>query len=314
MQKFWKGFAAGILFLSAALACLYSWQDSPRQRLKRALRLKGSYRWQEIEPLHKQTKDGVALEILRLDGTRAYFLYPESRPSRIPAVILLHGHLSSAAEFIEEAKGSKLKPIAWELARKGFAVLVPEARYEMKDMKEETRQALQLLLSGRTLMGERTADALRSLHYLKSLSFVDGGRVGILGWSMGGQIALYAMALEPSFRAAYISGAATALEVAILAETPLQTADNYVPYLIQDFGDKADLLCLAAPRPVLVEHGSNDRSEPLGGVMLTLQKAQACYESRSAGGALERYFHEGGHFLNGLAAAPWFSKTLGTGK
>jgi dienelactone hydrolase len=47
---------------------------------------------------------------------------------------------------------------------------------------------------------QRVADAYGALDHLKSLSYVEGDKIGVVGWSWGGSAALYDLNLEKRLR------------------------------------------------------------------------------------------------------------------
>ena len=294
---------------------VYSLRHTPRLSLARLLKIEKAPRWDQVQVVKTDQEEDLRLDTLRLEspagGTAAYLLVSQkslAQKDRLPAIVLIHGHFSDAKEFIQKLPDASLWPLGKELARQGFVVLAPQMRYETANLKEETRQAAQLLLQGKTLMGERVADVLRCVDYLSAHALVDPAKIGILGWSMGGNIALFAGALEPRVKVLYVSGSAGSLRVALLPQTPLQTADNYVPNLLPEFGDKARLISLIYPRPILIEHGSNDPSDPGGGVLLTLEKVEPLYKNYPKN--LHVFWHLKGHRLDGSKAVEWFTQWL----
>ena len=77
-------------------------------------------------------------------AARAYLFVPEG-PGPHPAVLVLHGHGSSAEEAAGLAPARFMGPIGPRLAKAGFIVLVPRDRFVHDDLKSETREALRLL-------------------------------------------------------------------------------------------------------------------------------------------------------------------------
>ncbi|MEW6262894.1 MAG: dienelactone hydrolase family protein [Thermodesulfobacteriota bacterium] len=117
--------------------------------------------------------------------------YKPDGPGPFPAVVILHdcsglGHASSGA------------PDRWarELVGRGYVVLVPDSF--------TTRGHAQGVCTdpspGRNEVGpsRRVRDAYAALAYLRTLPYVDGQRVGLLGGSHGGTTTLSAMAATES--------------------------------------------------------------------------------------------------------------------
>jgi pimeloyl-ACP methyl ester carboxylesterase len=114
---------------------------------------------------------------------RPYYATPENP---LPGVLLMHG--------FNNDKDTEA-PAALELARRGFVAL---AISEIGQGDSSPWQGLDLL-SGETNMG-----ANASYNFLKNLAFVEGGKLGIVGHSMGGSNAKIIAALNPDHDAIVI--------------------------------------------------------------------------------------------------------------
>ena len=108
-------------------------------------------------------------------------------------------------------------------------------------------------------------DAMNALVLLQTLEYVDKDRIGIIGGSRGGMMALQMLARTNVFKAAITFGAPT--EFTELAEDSyiLQTARRFLPEIAnireelakRSVTHYADTLCKTTP--LLVLHGSGDR-------------------------------------------------------
>jgi dipeptidyl-peptidase-4 len=81
------------------------------------------------------------------------------------------------------------------LAQNGFVVLTLDNRGS-----GFRGNAFETAIAGRTGKAE-IDDQLRGVEYLKSLPFVAGDRIGIMGWSYGGYMSLMALTTTTAFRA-----------------------------------------------------------------------------------------------------------------
>ncbi len=81
------------------------------------------------------------------------------------------------------------------LAQNGFVVLTLDNRGS-----GFRGNAFETAIAGRTGKAE-IEDQLRGVEYLKSLPFVAGDRIGIMGWSYGGYMSLMALTTTKAFRA-----------------------------------------------------------------------------------------------------------------
>lgn len=308
--QFFYGVACCLILLVILGSAAWIYHDQPENRLRRVLKVPKQVSWNDLQVEGREVADGVVIEKWKLISEEgpiiAYWLYAQSGEPRRPVMILMHGHLSRALDFIRPHPRSRLKPIGMDFAKRGYMVLVPEARYETSDLKGETHDAMRLLLEGKTLMGERVKDVLRSVDLLSGRPEVLNKKIGILGWSMGGNIALYASVLEPRIKAVYLSASSISLRMLLMKEAPFETPDNYVPAILPDFGDKAQALKTLYPRPVFIEQGSADKAEPPAGAMMTLQ----ALGPSGSHPHVQFHWHQGGHQLEGSKALDWFDSVL----
>ncbi len=111
---------------------------------------------------------------------RAYLARPTDRPEKLPAVIVLHEWWG----LNEQIMG-----VTRRFAQEGFVALAVDL-YSRQDYKV-TKDANEASALMNALSSQR---ALRDLNvaakWLKQLSFVDSPRVGMVGFSMGGILAL----------------------------------------------------------------------------------------------------------------------------
>jgi dienelactone hydrolase len=129
---------------------------------------------------------------------QAYLYRPElDRPA--PLVIYNHG-------FRREARASfPFLFIGRLFTEAGFAVLVVERRGWGRSDGPAYRSIVRPDEVGETLVERLTAesdDVLAALDFAKRLDGVDANRTGVVGWSLGGIIAMLAISRTAAFRAA----------------------------------------------------------------------------------------------------------------
>lgn len=132
---------------------------------------------------------------LRIAG----FLYQPAGAGPFPAIIYNHGSRAAAER----------QPVPWvRLAAlyvsAGYAVLVTERRgYGTSDGPTWT-DAVGRDVTSRFIdrLEAETDDVLAAVEFLGTVPFVDRSRLGIVGWSLGGIVTLFAIARSKAFRAA----------------------------------------------------------------------------------------------------------------
>jgi dienelactone hydrolase len=128
---------------------------------------------------------------------QAYLYQPES-DGLFPLVIYNHGSRKG-----HERESVPFRYVGDLLMRDGFAVLVPERRgYGQSDGRtfyEDVGTDVDRRFVGR--LEEETGDVLAALEYVKTLPRVDQHRIGVMGWSLGGIVSMFASSRSDRFGA-----------------------------------------------------------------------------------------------------------------
>lgn len=124
---------------------------------------------------------------------------PSSGKQPLPSVLLLHGLGSSRERWWREDR----RDLRRILLARGIAVFAIDLRYHgeraaLNDYQNPVYLTLgnTLFVRNRDMIVQSAIDARRALAYLATRGELDGGRMGVAGYSMGGMIALYLAALE----------------------------------------------------------------------------------------------------------------------
>lgn len=269
------------------------------------------------------------IEITTYEGLRmpVYILSPRSvKEGEMPVIIALHGHGYGSREIVGlEPDGSERtgspglhKDFALEWVKRGFVVAAPELlgfgdRRLAEDLTADPKQsscqmiALTLLMAGKTIAGYRVYETMRALDYVLQREEADPSRIGCMGISGGGMIASLVSAIDERIGAAIISGYANTYKDSILSR--IHCLDNYIPGILQE-AEMADLIGLIAPRPLLIEAGSEDRVFPLEGAKLAYTVLEQIYTAAEAKEKLAADFFTGGHEISGQVAYDWMEQQL----
>ena len=228
----------------------------------------------------------------------AYFCTPRGGRPPYPVVICLQGHTSGMHTSIAVAAEDERTPIdgaadrdfALGCMRRGMAALCIEQRsFGERGERLQPRKsfhnschdaAMRALLLGRTLLAERVYDVDRGIDYLAMRGDVDLARVGVMGSSGGGTVAIYAGALLA--RARFLLPSCSFCTIAASIATIHHCSDNYVPGLLT-VAELPDVLGLFAPRPVVIVAGRDDPLFPLPGVRRAFRALSAIYRAAGAG-------------------------------
>jgi dienelactone hydrolase len=227
----------------------------------------------------------------------AYVCLPKKAAPPYTFFICLQGHSTGMHNSIAVARDDNSKRIRVDGDRdfalgcmaRGVAALCIEQR-AFGERRETVQKhvsphgchdaTMHALMLGRTLLGERVWDVDRAVDYLASRGDADMKRLGVMGNSGGGTISVFAAALLPRIRIAMPSCYFCTFRGGVMSI--YHCADNYVPGLL-GWAECADVLGLAAPRPVVVVAGKDDAIFPIAEVRKAYRQLKRIY--RAAGAA-----------------------------
>ena len=275
------------------------WQRKLRERL---IELLGGFPAQHgrLEPsvLRKEKMSGYVREPI-LFWSRpqlqvfAYLLIPDNLRRPGPVMICLPGHGRGVDDIVgidKEGKqrkryGGYQNDFALQCVAHGVAALAIEQLGFGHRRDEAARQASAeksscqpaagaALILGETMAGWRTWDVIRAIDYLETREEIDAKRIGCMGISGGGTVTLYAAAVEPRIRLAFLSGSFGTFQQSIFSLA--HCIDNYVPGILK-LAEASDIAGLIAPRPIFVENGERDSIFPVEGTRLAFEQVRSIY-------------------------------------
>src|SRR5207245_177136 len=175
------------------------------------------------------------------------------------------------------------------LVKRVYVVFCPECYILKGDWAKAQAAVIEKTWPGWTGMGKMTFDASRCVDFLESLPFVDAGRIGCIGHSLGAKEVLFAMAFEPRYAAGVFNEGGIGLRMSNWTDPWYLTGrmKKYIPEL-----ENHQVLALAAPRPLLVLGGDSadgDASWPF------VRAALPVYRLLGAGDRVGLINHRGKH-------------------
>ncbi len=243
----------------------------------------------------------------------AHLLIPQ-HDSPVPVVICLQGHSKGMHISLgrpkfpgdaESINGGD-RDFARQIVREGYAAFVLEQRAfgecgGTPDGPACHQPAMAALLLGRTLLGERVWDVMRSVDLIRDhFTELDVERIAAMGNSGGGTTTIYAAAMDTRIAAAMPSCAFCGFEASI--GVLHHCVCNYVPGIMNYF-DMGDLAGLIAPRPLVIVNGAQDTIFPLESAKEQFGIAQAYYVSADAAVNIRHVIGAEGHRF--YAAQGW---------
>lgn len=330
------------------LAGIAAWREKARNRLLECMAMPDSGGVPQARVTDRAEFEGLSIEHLRWQlpygaETEAMFLKPAGAKGKLPAILALHDH--SGRKYFGHRKISradaKVPPLirqhveeyydgVWwanEIARRGYAVLVPDAflfgsrRVRLADVprvmsglleegnpdndaeivaynqwarQHEHSVAKSLLCAGTTMPGVVVGEDQRALDYLCSREDVDAGRVGCCGLSSGGLRTLFLAGLDDRVAAACCVGMMTTWRDFGLNKSYTHTWMIYPPGLPKDL-DYPEILGLRAPLPTLVQNAEGDQLYTLPEMKRADRMLSEIYKKAGAAGHYQATFHPGTH-------------------
>jgi dienelactone hydrolase len=282
--------------------------DDLRARLADLLRFAVPEAPPAFSVLDIRERDGYAEHRVAFAGAEsavpAYLLVPGG-DGPFPGVVAFHQHHSEwhwGKSEVAGRAGDPLQAFGPALARRGVAVLAPDAvGFEDRratgpgieprdgDGPQHVNEMSYRLVRGRLLMTTVLGDAAAALSALAAHPAADGGRVGVLGHSYGGNTTLFHAALDERVRFAAASGAACTYARRMADRTGIELA-QMVPDILAT-ADIDGVAGLIAPRPLLLVSATEDIYSADADVIVE------AIADRFPPGALRHARYDGGHAL-----------------
>lgn len=245
-----------------------------------------SYGWKSPE------KDQVESRRIRFKGITGDLYYPagSTNDKKLPTVIWLHGfHYPLGYMWVYR---SDLHPVL-ALVKAGYAVLA----YDQSGFGTRWSEAEHFYdrFPHWSRMGKMVEDLRDAVDYLEKDSLIDGRKISVYGYSMGGALGLYAAALDKRIAGVVAISGFTPMR----SDTPDKAMSGMTRYshlygLIPRIGlfagneaglpfDFDDVIALIAPRPVLIVQPQRDRDADPVAVRTAVKKVQQIYSHQQAG-------------------------------
>lgn len=201
------------------------------------------------------------------DRIPAYLLIPKNLKGPAPAVYCFHQHGGNFALGKSEVVGLAGDPdqaIAVELAERGYIAFAPDAiAFEERNWtpdksgRAEYFELATRLIKGQTLLAKVLHDISVGIDYLQSRPEVDKNRVGFIGHSYGGRMALWAPVFDRRIKVSVSHCGCVNYKDSLSKDIGIQM-EFCIPNIL-NHGDIEDVVKLVAPTPLYISATDDDK-------------------------------------------------------
>lgn len=283
-----------------------------------------------VELLERGPWQGLRRERLRLHGGVAGplpvdVLAPEGDGAPRAALLCIHGHGAGKADVVGVSTGDPAQAeriaaanytYALEFARRGYITLAPDLQGFGERCDAERPRAgrdpcdnsyFKAALLGLTPLALNLVDLRLVVEYALQRSDIAADRLGCVGLSLGGRMTMYLAALDPRIRVAVASGALNTLRERLTSFAGC--GSQLLPGLLR-YGDTPELFGLIAPRPLLLELGTQDGTSPELYAAAAYRLIQRAYSLAGVEERLAIDIFARGHRFSGRKAFPFLARWL----
>jgi dienelactone hydrolase len=277
-------------------------------------------------PLNPETFESVQCDGYRRDkivfdseedmSVPCYLLVPDGRIGKGAAVLACHGHGPGKSQVVGlEHTDQPNGDYALQLVRQGYVVLAPDLRCfgERQDWNPDDHYAcdtnlVHAVMAGWNPLGQSVWDMQRCLDHLEDHPLVDAARIGMVGLSQGGTVTLFTAAFDERVAAAVVSGYFSSWAVA--HKMPWNMCGSQVLFDMLGHLEHEDLGALIAPRPLLIESGTQDDLFPVPTAAESVRRTRLVYEQQGVSDRLVHDIFDGVHQWHGVAALEFLNHWL----
>ena len=338
IQRYADARPASLSFLAQEWTCRVEWAALGRAKMGELLAYPPEPAPPNANVTEATRREGytryrVRLRVTTDRTTEAFLLVPDGLTEPAPAIVALHDHggyyyhgkeKSCETDNPPEPLAAHIRnfyddrPVADELARRGFVVLVPDAfyfgsqrldaetlpasrtglldgltpdspeyieKFNIVALEHEEIVAKTLFAAGTTWPGLLFHGDRAAVDYLASCPEVDPERIGCIGLSIGGYRSAHLFGLDPRIKAAVVAGWMTTYGSLLYDHLDCHTWMLYVPGQLQ-WLDLPDVVTLNAPHPLMVANCLRDELFTLEGMQEAERKITEVYARM---GAPERF-------------------------
>lgn len=200
------------------------------------------------------------------DRIPAYILIPKNLKSSMPAIYCHHQHAGNfklgKSEVVGLA-GNSNQALAVELVERGYITFAPDAiAFEERNWTEDKSGRAEYfelatrIVRGYTLLAKVLHDMSVGLDYLSSRAEVDATKIGFIGHSYGGRMAIWSPAFDKRIKVSVSNCGCVNYKDSLSRYIGIQM-EFCIPNIMR-YGDIEDIVKLIAPIPFYISATNED--------------------------------------------------------
>lgn len=211
-------------------------------------------------------REKIAYNVEQDDRIMAYILIPKNITGKTPAVFCHHQHDQNFDLGKSEVVGLSGDPdqaYAAELAERGYITFAPDAiAFEDRNWSKgsglaEYFELATRLVNGKTLLAKVLHDVSVGINYLETRPEIDKERIGFIGHSYGGRMAIWAPAFDKRIKVSVSNCGCVNYKNSLTREAGIQM-EFCVPAIMQH-GDIEDIVKLIEPSSLFISATDDDK-------------------------------------------------------
>jgi dienelactone hydrolase len=266
---------------------------------------------QNISEVHEKGYTRIKMQITventgnpQWDNMSFFILIPdEPRATPCPLMIVHHQHAGRFDKGKEEPAGLMGDPrqaLAVELVQQGYIVACHDALcFSERQEFSEKYTGMTMFMLNRTLNFKYCWDVSRLIDYLVTRPDVNASRIGIIGHSLGGQMAIWCAVYDARIRV-IISNCGfgkLAGNYSVQETGTFQNYAYYIPGILKYDIRMEQIIGLLCNRSLLVSAGTEDYGLPINGVAEIHNWLEEQYSYYNASANIITLRHVGGHMI-----------------
>lgn len=212
-------------------------------------------------------REKIEYSVEKDERIRAFILIPKNKTEKKPAVFCHHQHSGNFEVGKSEVVGLTGDPdqaYAAELAECGYVTFAPDAiAFEERNWTEDKSGRAEYfelatrLIKGQTLLAKALHDIAVGIDYLQSRPEVNPEKIGFIGHSYGGRMAIWGPAFDKRIKVSVSNCGCVNYKDSLDKDVGIQM-EFCIPGIMQ-LGDVEDIIKMIEPSSLLISATTDDK-------------------------------------------------------